>query len=103
NNHDDKQKNSYKEEYIDIEKKKENNSNDNYTKEIKIQIIVKSKNIKKPTAKILTITPVNYENIMGKINSEVQKVLKKKTKSEDYTISYKAVNARGPSNTLEDW
>ena len=36
---------------------------------------------------------------MGKINSEVQKVLKKK----DYTISYKAVNARGLSNTLEDW
>ena len=37
---------------------------------------------------------------MGKINSEVQKVLKKKTKSEDYTISYKVVNARGPSNTV---
>ena len=29
--------------------------------------------------------------------------MKKKTKSEDYTISYKTVNARGPSNTLEDW
>ena len=102
-NHDADQENSDKEEYVDIEEEKEDSSDDNDLEEIKIQIIVKSKNIKEPTAKILTITPVNYENIMGKINSEVQKVLKKKTKSEDYTISYKAVNARGPSNTLEDW
>ena len=102
-NHDADQENSDKEEYVDIEEEKEDSSDDNDLEEIKIQIIVKSKNIKEPTAKILTITPVNYENIMGKINSEVQKVLKKKTKSEDYTISYKAVNARGPSNILEDW
>ena len=102
-NHDADQENSDKEEYVDIEEEKEDSSDDNDLEEIKVQIIVKSKNIKEPTAKILTITPVNYENIMGKINSEVQKVLKKKTKSEDYTISYKAVNARGPSNTLEDW
>ena len=102
-NHDADQENSDKEEYVDIEEEKEDSSDDNDLEEIKIQIIVKSKNIKEPTAKILTITPVNYENIMGKINSEVQKVLKKKTKSEDYTISYKAVNAREPSNTLEDW
>ena len=102
-NHDADQENSDKEEYVDIEEEKEDSSDDNDLEEIKIQIIVKSKNIKEPTAKILTITPVNYENIMGKINSEVQKVLKKKTKSEDYTISYKAVNARGPLNILEDW
>ena len=98
-NHDADQENSDKKEYVDIEEEKEDSSDDNDLEEIKVQIIVKSKNIKEPTAKILTITPVNYENIMGKINSEVQKVLKKK----DYTISYKAVNARGPSNTLEDW
>ena len=102
-NHNADQENSDKEEYVDIEEEKENSSDNNDLEEIKVQIIIKSKNIKEPTAKILTITPVNYENIMGKINSEVQKVLKKKTKSEDYTISYKAVNARGPSNTLEDW
>ena len=29
--------------------------------------------------------------------------MKKKIKSEDYTISYKVVNIHGPSNTLEDW
>ena len=77
-NHDADQENSDKEEYVDIEEKKEVSSDDNDLEEIKVQIIVKSKNIKEPTAKILTITPVNYENIMGKINSEVQKVLKKK-------------------------
>jgi len=77
-NHDADQENSDKEEYVDIEEEKEDSSDDNDLEEIKIQIIVKSKNIKEPTAKILTITPVNYENIMGKINSEVQKVLKKK-------------------------
>ena len=76
-NHDADQENSDKEEYVDIEEEKEDSSDDNDLEEIKIQIIVKSKNIKEPTAKILTITPVNYENIMGKINSEVQKVLKK--------------------------
>ena len=77
-NHDADQENSDKEEYVDIEEEKEDSSDDNDLEEIKIQIIVKSKNIKEPTAKILTIIPVNYENIMGKINSEVQKVLKKK-------------------------
>ena len=77
-NHDADQENSDKEEYVDIEEEKEDSSDDNDLEEIKVQIIVKSKNIKEPTAKILTITPVNYENIMGKINSEVQKVLKKK-------------------------
>ena len=77
-NHDADQENSDKEEYVDIEEEKENSSDDNDLEEIKVQIIVKSKNIKELIAKILTITSVNYENIMGKINSEVQKVLKKK-------------------------
>ena len=36
--------------------------------EIKIQVIVKNKNIKAPTAKSLTIQPVNYENVVEKIN-----------------------------------
>jgi hypothetical protein len=100
---DNKKENSDKEDYADIEEEEEDSSDGNNLEEIKVQIIVKSKNIKEPTAKTLTITPVNYKNIMEKVNSEVQKVLKKKTKSEDYTISYKAVNARGPPNILEDW
>ncbi|GES89669.1 hypothetical protein GLOIN_2v1473341 [Rhizophagus clarus] len=45
-------------------------SDDNYLEEIKTQIIVKSKEIKVLTAKIITIIPVNYENIMEKINLE---------------------------------
>ena len=39
---------------------------------------------------------------MEKIILEVQKILKKKIKSVDYSISYKIVNARVPSNILED-
>jgi len=39
---------------------------------------------------------------MEKIILEVQKILKKKIKSVDYSISYKTVNARVPSNTLKD-
>jgi len=75
---------------------------DNDLEEIKVQIIVKSKDIKAPTAKTLTIEPVNYEKVMETINLAVQKTLRKKIKSKDYVISYKAVNARGPSNELED-
>ncbi|GES81985.1 hypothetical protein GLOIN_2v1473341 [Rhizophagus clarus] len=55
-----------------------------------------------PTAKTLTIQPANYKNVMEKINSIVQKVLGKKIKSTNYTTSYKAMNAHGPSNELED-
>ena len=39
---------------------------------------------------------------MEKINSIVQKFLGRKIKMTYYTISYKAVNAHGPSNELED-
>jgi len=97
----DKEKNN--EEYYVIEEEEDLEDSDNDDlEEIKIQLVVKSKKITVPTAKTVTITPVNYENVMEKIISEVQKILKKKIKSVDYTISYKAVNARGPSNTLED-
>ena len=75
---------------------------DSDLEEVKVQIIVKSKDIKAPTAKTLNIEPVSYKKVMEKINLAVQKTLKKKVKSKDYTISYKAVNARGPSNELED-
>src|SRR5205085_125394 len=71
--------------------------------EVKIQLVVMNNNIKTPTAKILTIQSANYKNVMEKINLATRKILEKEIKSMDnYTISYKAVNARGPSNTLED-
>ena len=75
---------------------------DNDLEEIKVQIIVKSKDIKAPTAKTLIIEPVNYKKVMETINLTVQKTLRKKIKSKDYVISYKVANAHGPSNELED-
>ncbi|RGB43833.1 hypothetical protein C1646_661212 [Rhizophagus diaphanus] len=70
---------------------------------IKIQLVVKNNNIKIPIAKTLTIRPASYKNFTEKINLATKKILEKETKSKySYTISYKAVNARGPSNTLED-
>ena len=75
---------------------------DSDLEEIKVQIIVKNKNIKAPTAKTLNIEPVNYKRVMEKINWVVQKTLREKVTSKDYIISYKAINARGPSNKLED-
>lgn len=74
---------------------------DDEIKEIKVQIIVKSKTNVSP-AKILSIQPVNYYNVKEKIILTVQKIFGKKIKSNDYTISYKASNSRGPSNILED-
>src|SRR3954454_24161796 len=80
----------------------EEDDEDSDLEEVKVQIIVKSKDIKAPTAKTITIEPVNYKKIMEKINSIVQKTLGKQIKSKNYVISYKAINARGPSNELED-
>ena len=71
--------------------------------EMKIQLVVKDKDIKTPTAKILAIQPVSYKNVIEKINLTTKKILGKKSKSnDDYIISYKVMNARGPSNTLKD-
>ncbi len=83
-----------------------NEEDDDYDKdedndEIKVQIIVKSKTEVSP-AKILNIQPVNYYNVKEKIILTVQKILGKKIKSKDYTISYKASTSRGPSNIFED-
>lgn len=75
---------------------------DSDLEEIKVQIIVKSKNIKAPTAKVLTIDPVSYNELMEKISLVVRKALKKTINPKDYVISYKALNARGPSSELED-
>ncbi|GBB87567.1 hypothetical protein RclHR1_14000001 [Rhizophagus clarus] len=84
----------------------ENNNNDEeiiIIEEIKIQLVVKKNYTKTLTAKTLTIQPANYKNIIDKINLTTNKILEKETKSRyNYTISYKAVNACGPSNTLKD-
>jgi len=89
----------------DSEEEEENNDieeEDSDLEEIKVQIIVRSKNIKDSTAKTLSIEPVNYKKIIEKINLVVQKTLRKKVMPKDYMISYKAINARRPSNELED-
>ncbi|GES85658.1 hypothetical protein GLOIN_2v1781259 [Rhizophagus clarus] len=84
------------------EEDSEKDSKEDNVDEVKVQIIIKNKDKKMPTAKTLTIQPANYKNVMEKINSIVQKVLEKKIKSTNYTTSYKAMNAHGPSNELED-
>ncbi|CAB4489346.1 unnamed protein product [Rhizophagus irregularis] len=90
------------EEEDDVDDIEVNDDEDSDLEELKVQIIVKSKNIKASIAKTLNIEPASYENIMEKINSVVQKTLRKKVISKDYIVSYKAVNAREPSNELED-
>ena len=78
------------EEYKDIE-------------EIKLYIIIDKKGGKKTTSKVLTIKPVEYTNVMEKINAVVQKAFQNENiKLADYSMSYKAMNARGPSSELED-
>lgn len=70
--------------------------------EVKVQIVIKNKDKKMPTAKTLTIQPISYINFIGRINSMVQKALEKNVKSTCYTMSYKVINVRGPSHELED-
>jgi hypothetical protein len=90
------------EEEDDVDDIEVDDDEDSDLEDLKVQIIVKSKNIKASIAKTLNIEPASYENVMEKINSVVQKTLRKKVISKDYIVSYKAVNARGPSNELED-
>lgn len=71
--------------------------------EIKLQVIIEKKDKKTSTSKTIIIKPVEYVNVIEKINDAVQKVLKNKNiKPSNYSLSYKAINARGPSNALED-
>ena len=55
-----------------------------------------------PTAKTLTIQPVNYMNFMRRINLMVQKALEKSVISTCYAILYKAINAREYPYELSD-
>ncbi|GBC22910.2 hypothetical protein GLOIN_2v1882271 [Rhizophagus irregularis DAOM 181602=DAOM 197198] len=70
--------------------------------EIKLYIIV-DKRGKKSSSKALVIKPVEYTNVMEKINAVVQKAFQNENiKLSDYSMSYKAMNARSPSSELED-
>ncbi|CAB4463875.1 unnamed protein product [Rhizophagus irregularis] len=70
---------------------------------IKLQIIIEKKGKKTSTSKTITINPVEYINVIEGINNAVQKALKNRSiKPSDYSLSYKVVNARGPSSALED-
>src|SRR6185369_6213536 len=71
--------------------------------QIKLQIAIEKKGRKTSTSKTITIKPVEYITVIEGINNAVQKALNNKNiKPEDYSMSYKAVNARGPSSALED-
>jgi len=71
-------------------------------KEVKVQIIIKNRNIKTPTAKSLIIQPVTYKNFVEKIDQIIQKTLGKKIALKDYIILYKTMNSRESLNELED-
>jgi len=69
--------------------------------EIKVQIVIEKKGKKTFTSKTITIKPVEYINVIKGINDTIQKALKNRNiKLSDYSMSYKAVNAYGPSSTL---
>ena len=54
-------------------------------------------------SKTITIKPVDYISTIEGIDSAVRKVLKNNNlKPSDYSLLYKAINARDPSSELED-
>ncbi|GES92106.1 hypothetical protein GLOIN_2v1776024 [Rhizophagus clarus] len=71
--------------------------------EVKLQIVIEKEGKKTSTSKAITIKPVEYINIVERINDAVRKMLNnKKLKPGDYKMSYKAINTCGSSSTLED-
>lgn len=71
--------------------------------EIKLHVSIEKKGKKTSTSKTLTIQPVEYANVVEKINTFVQKALQNENiKPTDYNMSYKAMNTRGLSSELED-
>lgn len=71
--------------------------------EVKLQILIEREGKKTSTSKAIIIKPVEYINVVERINDAVRKMINnKKLKPGDYKMSYKAINARGPSSTLED-
>jgi hypothetical protein len=92
--------------YIDIESEdvsELSETEEHGIDEVKLQIVIEKKGKKTSTSKTITIKPVEYINVVERINDAVKKALNnKKLNPGDYSMSYKAVNARGPSSTLED-
>src|SRR6266542_4115648 len=71
--------------------------------EIKLQIIIEKKGKKGSTSKTIIIQPVEYINIIEKVNTVIQKALQNKNINlKDYSMSYKAVNVHDPLSELED-
>jgi hypothetical protein len=71
--------------------------------EIKLHVSIEKKGKKTSTSKTLTIQPVEYTNVVDKINTFVKKVLQNENiRPEHYSMSYKAMNSRGLSSELED-
>ncbi|GES96919.1 hypothetical protein GLOIN_2v1781259 [Rhizophagus clarus] len=71
--------------------------------EVKLQIVIEKEGKKTSTSKAITIKPVEYINVVERINNAVRKMLNnKKLKPGDYKMSYKAINVHGPFSTLED-
>ncbi|CAG8593480.1 11986_t:CDS:2, partial [Diversispora eburnea] len=69
--------------------------------ELKLSMIIENKQ-KYNAAKILIISPVNFNNIIEKIHLYIQKSLgDEKLNVFDYSLQYKALNSRGTANTLE--
>jgi len=64
---------------------------------------LKKKGKKGSIFKTIIIQPVEYINVIEKVNAIIQKALQNKDiNPKDYSISYKAVNTRGPLSELED-
>ncbi|RIA88428.1 hypothetical protein C1645_826348 [Glomus cerebriforme] len=67
--------------------------------EIKLHVSIERKGKKTSTSKALTIQPVEYTNVVEKINIFVQKALQNENvKPADYSMSYKAMNTRSLSS-----
>ena len=71
--------------------------------EVKLQIVIEKEGKKISTSKAIIIKPVEYINVVERINDAARKMLNnKKLKPGNYNMSYKAINVREPSSTLED-
>jgi hypothetical protein len=88
---------------IDVESRELSEGEEYDIDEIKLHVSIEKKGKKTSTSKTLTIQPVEYTNVMEKINIFVQKTLQNgNIKLTDYSMSYKAMNARGLASELED-
>ena len=91
-----------KSEVVDVEPSEFSEVEECGIDEIKLHVSIEKKG-KKTSTKALTIQPVEYTNVVEKINAFIQKALQNENiKPTDYNLSYKALNARDLSSKLED-